>query len=166
MDDWLNDSEAGATFSPCRQYRYSLWRRWKPGAPYALFIGLNPSTADETLDDPTIRRCKRFSRDWGYGAYVMANIFAYRATDPKEMKAQREPIGIDNNVVLQDLARGAGIIVCAWGTHGAYRDRGLQVIRLLDAHELYCLGRTKEGHPKHPLYIRADKQPEMFGAIP
>lgn len=159
---WLEDTETGAVFSDCRKYRYSLWRRWEPDKPYALFIGLNPSTATETVDDPTIRRCKRFSRDWGYGAYVMANIFAYRATEPKDMKAQDEPIGIDNDVAIQDLARDAGIIVCAWGTHGAYRDRERHVIQLLEAHEVYCLGQTKAGHPKHPLYIRADQQPERY----
>lgn len=162
MNNWLEKTETGAVFSECRQYRYSLWRRWDLGKPYALFIGLNPSTATETIDDPTIRRCKRFSRDWGYGSYVMANIFAYRATKPKEMKAQDDPIGIDNDVAIQDMARDAGIIVCAWGTHGGHRGREHRVIHLLEAYDVYCLGKTKAGHPKHPLYIRADKKLEVF----
>ena len=78
--------ERGADISPCGRYRYSLWRKWGPGAT-CMFVGLNPSTADETADDPTIRRCMAFARDWGYGALCMANLFAYRATDPADDNA-------------------------------------------------------------------------------
>lgn len=156
--------DSGAEFSPDRVYRYSLWRRWEQDAPYALFIGLNPSTADEHQDDPTIRRCKRFAADWGYGAFYMANIFAIRATDPKEMLAHPKPIGIDNNVWLQNLARKAGVIVCAWGTHGSHRNRNKEVELLLDAHRLMCLGTTKDGHPRHPLYIKASQPLIDFNA--
>lgn len=163
MNNDLLQAETGAEFSPDRIYRYALWRRWDPDAPYALFIGLNPSTADERENDPTIRRCIRFASDWGYGAIYMANLFALRATDPEVMKVHQEPVGIDNNVWLQDLARDAGVIICAWGTHGTHKGRDKQVITLLAAHELKCLGTTKHDHPRHPLYVRADKQLEQFG---
>ena len=86
-------------FSPCRRYRYTLWRDWNPLLPdnvYAMFIGLNPSTADETNDDPTIRRCINFAKSWGCDSFCMTNIFAFRATDPKVMIAEPEPVGIDH----------------------------------------------------------------------
>jgi len=158
--DLLDVFPAGATFSPDRHYRYSLWRQWEPNKPYALFIGLNPSTANEQDDDPTIRRCKRFAADWGYGALYMANLFALRATHPKEMLAHPLPVGMDNNTGLQQLAHDAGIILCAWGAHGGHLQRDEQVKTLLAAYELKCLGLTQSGKPRHPLYIRADKQPE------
>lgn len=159
----LLSADIGASLSPDRNYRYALWRIWEQNAPYALFIGLNPSTADEREDDPTIRRCKRFAADWGYGAVYMANLFALRATDPKVMLAHDEPVGIDNDVWLQDLARGAGVIVCAWGAHGGYMQRDTKIMELLAAHDLMCLGTTKEGKPRHPLYIKADKPLEALG---
>lgn len=162
MNDLLS-GDVGAAFSPDRNYRYALWRRWEQNAPYALFIGLNPSTADEREDDHTIRRCKRFAADWGYGAVYMANLFALRATDPKIMLAHDEPIGPDNDVWLQDLARGAGVIVGAWGAHGGHMQRDERVMTLLDAHKLMCLGTTKDGKPRHPLYIKADKPLEALG---
>ena len=159
----LLSADIGASFSPDRNYRYSLWRRWEQNAPYALFIGLNPSTANEREDDPTIRRCKRFAADWGYGAIYMANLFALRATDPKVMLRHNDPVGVDNDVWLQDLARDAGVIVCAWGAHGGHRERDKRVMHLLSAHDLMCLGSTKDGKPRHPLYIKADKQLEALG---
>jgi hypothetical protein len=149
-------SASGAAFSPTRNYRYALWRRWEPNAPYVLFIGLNPSTADENEDDPTLRRCKRFAADWGYGAIYMANLFALRATDPKEMLEHGDPIGADNDRWLENLARGAGLVVAAWGAHGGHQRRDDQVKTLLHC-ELKCLGKTKSGRPRHPLYIKADK---------
>jgi len=159
----LLSSETGATFSQDRNYRYSLWRRWEHNAPYVLFVGLNPSTANENEDDPTIRRCKRFAADWGFGAIYMANLFALRATDPKDMLAHDKPEGVDNDKTLQKLARGAGVIVCAWGAHGGHKGRDEYVARLLEAYELKCLGVTKAGKPRHPLYIKADKQLEALG---
>lgn len=162
MSDLLS-AESGAEFSACRNYRYALWRRWEHGAPYVLFIGLNPSTANEHEDDPTIRRCKRFAADWGYGGLYMANLFALRATDPRAMLAHHEPVGIDNDVWLQDLARSAGVVVCAWGSHGSHLERDRHCRALLAARDLMCLGTTRDGQPRHPLYIRADKPLETFG---
>ena len=161
----LNDLlsvNTGAEFSLCRKYRYALWRRWKHNAPYVLFIGLNPSTANENEDDPTIRRCKRFASDWGYGAIYMANLFALRSTNPKNMLAHDEPIGANNDLVLTTLAHNSALIVCAWGAQGGHMERDEHVKALLSQYELFCLGVTKTGKPRHPLYIRADKQLELL----
>lgn len=153
-----------AVFSPCRTYRYTLWRVWDDTLPYCQFIGLNPSTADETNDDPTIRRCIRFAKDWGCGALCMTNIFAYRATNPKDMKAQEFPTGDLNGESIIDIAKEAGIVIAAWGIHGDHESQGAKVNQLFDTHsiKLHCLGKTMLGHPKHPLYIKADTKPELF----
>ena len=153
---------SGAHFSHCRVYRFALWRQWEVSEPYVLFVGLNPSTADENIDDPTIRRCKRFAIDWGYGGIVMANIFAFRATDPKEMLASDNPVGVGNDIWLKYLAHRAGMVICAWGAHGKYLNRDKQVCELLDDYPLHCLGTTKGGQPRHPLYIKADQRPVEF----
>ncbi len=150
-----------AVFSDDRIYRYALWRWWDVDKDFALFIGLNPSTADETQDDPTIRRCKRFSADWGFGGYVMANIFAYRATDTKVMLSYPEPIGPDNDAWIDALAVHADIVVTAWGAHGQHMNRGHDVLQRLP--EAYHLGLTQSGQPKHPLYLRADTKPIRWG---
>lgn len=148
-----------ARFSPCRLYRYELWRKWADG-PYLQIIGLNPSTADETNDDPTIRRCIDFAKRWGFGSLCMTNAFAYRATKPEDMKAQAEPIGEDNDATIARLAAGAGMVLAAWGVHGDHIGRDETLLAMLPA--LHCLGFTKDGHPKHPLYIRADTQPTPY----
>jgi hypothetical protein len=124
------------------------------------FIGLNPSTADEVQDDPTVRSCINFAKSWGFGALCMTNIFAYRSTDPRVMKAQADPIGVDNDRWLKEISEGAGLVVAAWGTHGAFMDRGRQVAELIG--NLDCLDLTKDGFPKHPLYIRADIKRKPF----
>ncbi len=147
----------GAEFSPDRIYRYALYRIWDESKPKVMFVGLNPSTADESVDDPTIRRCKRFAADWGYGEMIMANLFALRATDPKIMMSHDAPIGPENNSWLRDLARQADLIIGAWGNHGGYVNRDRVVIAFLP--QMMCLGLTKKGKPKHPLRLRADTQP-------
>lgn len=148
--------ERGAHLSPCRTYRYALWRRWG-GGPHAMFIGLNPSTADETADDPTIRRCIGFARAWGYGALCMTNLFAYRATQPADMKKATDPIGWENDAYLRRLAAEAGVVVAAWGAHGAFKGRD-QSVRL-SVRGLHYLRLTKDGHPGHPLYLPASLRP-------
>lgn len=141
-------------FSPCRQYRYALWREWLGGEGYVMFVGLNPSTADETNDDPTIRRCIRFAKEWGFEGLCMANLFAYRATDPKDMMAAADPIGPQNDAWLRQLSDDASCVVAAWGVGGKHLNRGLQVMEMIGAMD--CLGHTKDGFPRHPLYIKAD----------
>lgn len=140
--------------SPDRAYRYALWREWIGGEGYVMFIGLNPSTADETNDDPTIRRCIRFAKDWGFSALCMTNLFAFRATDPKVMMLAPEPVGRDNDAHLLDIYNGASLVVAAWGVGGVHLGRDRKVCNTLGAMD--CLGLTKGGHPRHPLYVRAD----------
>ena len=155
----------GAVFSDDRVHRYTLTRVWDRSREVAMFIGLNPSTADETQDDPTIRRCTRFARDWGFGGLVMTNIFAFRSTDPNGMKAARDPVGPDNDDHILKMAMHAGVIVCAWGAHGVFMDRGLEVVELLRGFKLKIFKTTKSGMPVHPLYQRADAPLKTYEVI-
>jgi len=160
----VGEARRGVILSDCARYRYALWRRWVQG-PAVLFIGLNPSTADALQDDPTIRRCIRFAKAWGYRALYMANLFAFRATDPRDMKAVVDPVGPDNDGWLWQLAYDADLVVAAWGAHGEHRDRAAAVARRL-AKRLHCLGRTTAGHPRHPLYVRRDARLEPWEGEP
>jgi|TARA_B110000971_G_scaffold121074_1_gene124015 hypothetical protein len=149
-----------AIFSPCRRYRYALWRTWDQNKPSVLFIGLNPSTADETNDDPTLTRCINYAKYWGYGSVCIANIFAYRATKPKELFARKRIIGKENNHWLFKLANDADLVIAAWGNHGQYKNRSSHVKLMFK--QLHCLKLTKKGEPAHPLYLRADLTPTLF----
>jgi hypothetical protein len=153
--------EREAVFSPCRRYRYALHRVWDPSLGVAMFIGLNPSTADEKVDDPTIRRCIAFARAWGFGALCMTNLFAYRATQPADMLAQDDPVGPENDEHLRALAALAGVVVAAWGTHGTHGGRHRAVRAMLPG--LQYLRLTKNGHPGHPLYLPASLRPQACG---
>lgn len=153
----------GAVFSPCRTWRYTLTRIWHPGRPVMNVIGLNPSTADETRDDPTIRRCTHFAMRDGYGGLVMTNIFAFRATDPSDMKVATDPVGPDNDRHLREQAARAGRVIAAWGAHGRHLGRGDAVAELLAGFDLHCWRLTKEGHPAHPLYLPARLTSVRFG---
>ena len=115
-------------------------------------------------NDPTVERCERRARALGFGQFTVTNIFAYRATDPKEMRASLDPIGHDNDREIEKHAIMADQIICAWGTHGAFLERGASVeARLRECHlPLYSLGLSKEGHPKHPLYIGYKEQPRLW----
>lgn len=128
---------------------------------YAVFVGLNPSTADEVEDDPTIRRCVDYAKRWGYGALCMVNLFAYRATEPAVMKAHAAPVGDENDRWLVEVAKEAGVVVAAWGVDGKHSERDKAVIRLL-AGKLSCLVKTKDGHPGHPLYLKKSLKPCSF----
>lgn len=149
-------------FSSCRTYRYALWREWIGGDGYAMFVGLNPSTADETQDDPTIRRCIAYAKAWGYSGLCMTNLFAYRATQPEDMKSATDPVGPENDAYLKTLAEGAGVIVAAWGVHGTHGGRHNAVRAMLPG--LHCLALTKDGHPGHPLYLRKTLTPIPMGS--
>lgn len=154
-------TERKTIFSPDRQHRYTLWREWDIfNSSYAMFIGLNPSTADETNDDPTIRRCIGFAKEWGYGAICMTNLFAYRATDPRLMKAAVDPVGPENDAWLLRCAKDAGLIVAAWGTHGGFLRRAEDVLEIIS--NVVCLGMTKGGHPRHPLYMLKTTKPQFY----
>ena len=154
--------DTGAVLSPDQNYRYNLWRIWEIGKPFALFIGLNPSTADFTKDDPTVRRCKQFALDWGYGGFHIVNLFGYRATKPTDMIKQADPIGSENDQYLRGTAEKAGIIVAAWGANGGFMGGNRRVLSLLSDLDVFCMGKTKMGHPCHPLYLKGDTKPIPF----
>ena len=142
---------SGAVFSPCRTWRYVLWRRWADGR-MAAFIGLNPSTADEQEDDATIRRCIGFARRWQCSGFYMLNLFAYVATYPRDLRLAADPIGPENDAALELYAGLADPLVAAWGGDGHELQRTRQVLSRLQAADvpLHCLGRTKDGAPRHP----------------
>lgn len=152
-------SEAGARFSPCRRWRYLLWRRWDEAKPVANFLMLNPSTADEVKLDPSCTRARRYAERWGYGALVVTNLFGWRATDPREMRSVRDPVGRGNDRAIAAAAREAAIVVCAWGNHGAHLGRSSEIKALLGDAKLHVLRLTGAGEPAHPLYLRASLEP-------
>ena len=154
--------EGNAQFSPCRRYRYSLRRNWIGGSGTVNFIGLNPSTADETLDDPTIRRCIGFAKLWGFESLVMLNLFAWRATNRKEIRRVSDPVGPDNDAALREhIIWPDRLTVAAWGTDGTHLGRADTVRAMFP--ELSCLRLTKDGHPEHPLYLPKDLTPAPYG---
>lgn len=157
-------SRSTATYSDCESYRYALTRLWDDGGRKALFVMLNPSTATEVQNDPTVERCERRARALGFGGFRVTNIFAWRDTDPRKMRAAVDPIGPGNDAAILEGASWADTIVAAWGTHGAHLDRGPAVAKLLRGagHSLTALGITKDGHPKHPLYVSYTHQPEEW----
>lgn len=159
--------ESTAEFSPCRQYRYVLWRRWgdllSGNGKYLMVIGLNPSTADETADDPTIRRCIDFAKRWGFSALCMTNLFAWRDTLPENMKKAAEPIGIENDGYLVELGDAAGMVLAAWGKHGSHMGRAKKVLAHLTT--VHALKVNKDGSPMHPLYVKGDTVPMVYATL-
>lgn len=155
----------GATFSPCRQYRYLLWRELAADIRRtALFLMLNPSKAGALIDDPTVGRCFGFTRAWGYDRFDVANLFAWSATDRSELRRVPEPVGPENDAYILRAAATADLIVCAWGADGALHGRSAHVRTMLVSagYTLHCLTRTKGGEPGHPLYLRGDLTPQWF----
>jgi len=147
-----------AVFSPCRLYRYLLFRDLGMQGPTLTVVMLNPSTADAVRDDPTIRRVIGFANALGSGAVEVVNLFAMRATNPHAMLAADDPVGPKNDEYLTsalDRARGEGrFVLAAWGNHGGRRSRDFHVLHKLgDGVEWRCLGRTHRGFPRHPLYV-------------
>jgi hypothetical protein len=153
-----------AVFSSCRTWRYILHRVWAADQPQVMVVGLNPSTATETVNDPTVTRCINYARAWGYGGMVMTNLFAFRATDLRVMKAAPDPVGPENNHWLLETAKNSSLVLCAWGNHGVYENRAQIIPELFRGTgiTLHCLGFTKFGAPKHPLYLKADLRPVEF----
>lgn len=160
-----------AVFSADGRYRYTLRRDmahdlFAPARPcHAVnFVMLNPSTATETSDDPTVRRCTAYARRWGYSSLVVTNLFAYRATDPSVLKFVTDPVGPDNDRHISEVAARAVLVVVAWGNHGGYLGRDEAVLRLLaGAGKVpHCLAVTRAGRPGHPLYLRAYAVPVPY----
>lgn len=157
--------KAEAVLSDCGVYRYSLTRAWDFDLPHCLFIMLNPSTADGTQDDPTIRRCVNFAAGWNYGTLAVVNLFALRSTDPSKLYSLGDVVGPENDAAILKHAKEADLIVCAWGGLGTIRDRG-RVVRdtLIQAGErLHAIELGKGGFPKHPLYLKGGLRPVVFG---
>ena len=144
--------ERGASFSRCKSYRYWLSRRFDAGSGHCVFIGLNPSTGDANTDDPTIRRCMGFARDWGYRQLTVVNLFAYRTPSPAVLKCVPSPEGRGNRAALTKACKDADCIVAAWGNHGSYREQSCRLARLWQTYPLRCFGTTQTGQPIHPLY--------------
>ncbi|MGV0026803.1 DUF1643 domain-containing protein [Phormidesmis priestleyi] len=152
---------------PCllATYRYSLERSWSD-LPRVGFVMLNPNRADEVSDDPTIRRCIGFAKSWGYGGLEVVNLFAYRAKTPSLLKQVDDPIGKENDRSILRLTKRVETIVLAWGNWGTLGARNRTVIQLLNSHStLYCLGITKLGQPRHPLYLKSDTLPIKFSLV-
>lgn len=152
--------DSGATLSPCRRYRYRLWRSWGPREHRVVFVGLNPSTADETKDDPTIRKCIGFAKRWGFGALDMVNLFAWRSTSPSGLLTASDPIGPENDEAIQRACDDAHRVVWAWGRHNSAVRRMVTDRRtkapwlVLRRHcETGTLGRAQDGSPRHPLML-------------
>ena len=144
-----------ADYSSCEVYRYALTRTWDERARKVAFVMLNPSTADERRNDPTVERCERRARALGYGAFRVVNIFAFRATDPSDLKRAKRPEGAKNIRAIQNAITWANDVIAAWGAHGSHLDQGSKVRTLLSQTDVPVLhlGLTKEGHPRHPLYV-------------
>jgi hypothetical protein len=157
--------ERSADISNCGAYRYELIRQWSD-APLLPFIMLNPSTADGEFDDPTIRRCMGFARRDGFGGIIVVNVFAFRTPSPRDLRNAKRPKGPKNHVTLRRVAQLAADreqpVVCAWGSHAG--DDGAKTARMFRGYgvRLVCFGKTKDGAPRHPLYVRADRPLEDF----
>jgi hypothetical protein len=141
-----------AKLSSDNRYRYALWRTWDAGRPSVLFLGLNPSTADGERDDPTVRRYVGFAKRWGYGTLSIGNLFALRTPSPRTLCSASDPIGPRNDWWLRQLADDGDLIVAAWGGAGTWMARDREVRDMLGA--MVCLGHTRSGQPRHPLYVR------------
>lgn len=162
------DSTAGAVFDQARVYRYRLWREWNARRPTLCFVMLNPSTADETVNDNTVRGCMKRAREWGYGRLEVLNLFALCSTNPKRLYVAADPVGPDNDISIQETVavatKGGGIVICAWGAHGNLRGRGEAVRQMLMFRRVVpmVLAVNADGSPRHPLYIAHDVVPSVW----
>lgn len=164
----------GASFSPCRRYRYRLWRQWDASLPSVVWLMLNPSTADELVLDPTLRRCQGYARQWGAGGFEVLNLFALRSTDPKGLYGIEDPVGPDNDQTIADTFRLASLagplpgydrpfVAVGWGRERMASPRARQLVPILPAGmELRSLRVNQDGSPQHPLYLPAAAKPEIW----
>jgi hypothetical protein len=144
-------------------YRYLLGRKWDASKPQITFVMLNPSTADAEQDDPTLRKCINFAKAWDYGSLEVVNLFAYRTSNPRELRQVTDPVGSKNNYYLQLVTQRAKLIIVAWGIHGSFQKRNTIVLNIISGNQaLYCLGLTQDGHPRHPLYLKKTTNPIIF----
>lgn len=170
--DLLDKPKGTAVISDCGRYRYRLTRHISDAPKTVNFIMLNPSTADANEDDPTIRRCIGYARDWGCGELIVTNLFAFRATSPSDMLAADDPVGPENFDHVRSAADEAmhkwgafgetGMTVCAWGNHGAYLDQDLTVLGWIGHLAPMALKVSKTGQPAHPLYLPKNLSPAPY----
>ncbi|MDA7429425.1 DUF1643 domain-containing protein [Primorskyibacter aestuariivivens] len=158
------DCRSEAVFSECGTYRYRLTRTWDANRGRLLYIMLNPSKACERKNDPTIARCQKRAELLGYGGLDVVNLFAFRATDPADLRAAVEPVGPENDATLIQACGEADCILAAWGVHGRHQGRDQTVMSLLNGagHSLHVLGLTRHGLPRHPLYVSYANRPEPW----
>lgn len=160
----------GAVFSPCAVYRYTLWRVWDRSRPIVNFVMLNPSTADEILNDPTVERCERRARRMAFGGVIVTNAFALRSTNPKGLRTVADPVGPENDDHIRDQAAAADLVVCGWGNHcdAVAPGRGARILEAIKAggRVPHALKRNADGSPQHPLYIGYAVQPTPIPGAP
>ena len=156
--------DRGAIFDETAAFRYSLYRRWAEHGRSVTFVMLNPSTADAFKEDPTITRCIGFAKGFGYHALQIVNLFAFRSTDPKKLRQVEDPVGPDNDQYIREACYRGNSVICAWGAYAHLDGRDLEAWKQirLEVPNVFCLGRTKAGHPKHPLYLKATTELERF----
>lgn len=170
MRNQVTYTSQGATFDDARIYRYRLWRGWgdvRVVPDYVLWLMLNPSTADEHVLDATLRRCQRFTRDWGYSAFVVANLFALRSRDPKKLMTVADPVGPENDEYIYEAAAYAALIVCGWGGEKIAQPRARAVQQLLVGRPLHCLkvNADQQQSPMHPLFVAASTPVQPYQVI-
>lgn len=158
------ESESDAIISDCGAYRYLLRRVWDRSKPRALFVMLNPSTADAKKDDATIRSCIRLSKALGFGSFEVVNLFSFRATKPKDLVAAKTRVGPEQEAITLAALSRCDIVICAWGSHALGRSHSSFLLQTILAHKpaVYCLGMSDSGAPKHPLYLPTGTQLETF----
>lgn len=149
-----------AIFSKDRMHRYALIREWNPNKPSLMIISLNPSTADEKINDPTITRCIGFAKKWGFGRLFVTNLFAFRATFPKDLFDSKDPVGGKNDYWLKKLSKEVDKVVLAYGNHGKFKNRHDEMLEMIN--NPYCIEKTKTGMPTHPLYLKYTKRPIKY----
>lgn len=154
----MTDIAKSAVISPCGTFRYELRRTWDSLLPVLVFVMLNPSTADAEKDDATIRKCMGFAQRFGFGGIVVVNLFAYRARDPKDLKAAGFPVGPENDAAILRAIQG-GQVICAWGANANRTPRPAYVVKMLQAAGVQpkCLAITGDGFPAHPLMLSYDR---------
>lgn len=152
--------KGAAVFSRCERYRFALVREWCPELGSVAFVGLNPSTADQDCDDPTVRRCIEFARRWGFGSMFMLNAHGFRSTDPRGMRSVADAVGPQNEFYIRAVSGFVGRVVVAWGNHCSEEHQ--RRVMGWCGRPVLCFAVTKTGRPKHPLYVRGDVEPQVF----
>lgn len=154
----------GATFDLSGHYRYELWRSFDTGKGTVSFVMLNPNRADESVNDPTITRCERFARDWGFNRLSVVNLFAYRAKTPRELMKADNPIGNLNDKFVLSSIKASDLTILAWGNYGGFLSRSEEIVRMTIDKDLavHCLAVNASGEPKHPLYIARTAKPVRY----